>query len=363
VTTNPTELETTHEGGVDFHSGPAVDAPVFLTVVWAARADSPDQTAIPLAATFAALAKASPQLAGRWQPAGDPDGVFPSTAEEWRSSLERPISYVAGRAGTTDVVTVRLFAGNDPGAPHQSGNRLIVGIASTQAGGTVDLTGLEEAFRQVITSLVAIWRPDWASISTRDTYQRQAEGAGEGLPVIGALTWISDAVSDLPRVGDVRDTPRVVAGAEVVQYRRGKLMAIPSFMKPTNDTAAILAVRNALVAAAAIRPLPAHQASTPIADPAEFEVAASAYVEFRGRSVIEHPERVSELFPGDDGDRLIAEIREARDLMDSVWVSEWAPTSAEMQAEARAKISALVPGLTPAALDLLLEWWVYYSLW
>jgi hypothetical protein len=34
-----------------------------------------------------------------------------------------------------------------------------------------------------------------------------------------------------------------------------------------------------------------------------------------------------------------------------------------MQGEARAKISVLVPGLTPAALDLLVAWWVNYSLW
>lgn len=336
---------------------------VFITVVWAERADSPEQLAIPLAATFAALAKASPELAGEWKPEGDPQGVLPATTDEWQSSLERPINYIVRRTGTSDVVTVCFYPGDDPDAPDDSANRLTVGIGSTEPSRPVDLTGLEDSLRQVITSLVAIWRPDWASITTRDSYQLQVNSSAKGLPVIGALTWISDAVSTMPRIADVRDTPRVVAGAEVRQHRRGKLMAIPSFTTPTNDTASLLAVRDTLVATSAIRPLPAQQARAPIADPARFEVAVSTYVEFAGRSVVERPERVRELFPGDEGDRLIAEVRQARDLMDSVWVTEWAPTSPEMQAEARAKISVLVPGLTPSALDVLIEWWVYYCLW
>jgi len=339
-------------------------AGVVVAVVWGARVESPSQLAIPLSSTFRALAKASQQFAGEWKPEDDPTGAFPSTDDQWRAAVEnaadhaRPetsIGYTALRPGTKDLLTVRLVARTSTAAPHQCGNHLIVSIDSPRPSGTVDLAGLEGSFRQVVTSLVAIWRPDWASVIPGDANQLQVDDPWTGPPVVGSLTWVSNAVSDVPTV---------IAGAEVRRYMRGKLLGVPSTNRPTAGTAEILAVQQALEASSALRPPPAQQQRAPITDPATFEVALRAYLDFdSGRAIRSRPERVRELFPGADGDQLLAQIVDAGEVAWGLWSARWDPTAADVKAEARWKLGVLVPNLTAGALDLLVEWWVDLQLY
>jgi hypothetical protein len=339
-------------------------AGVVVAVVWAERNESPSQLAIPLSATFRALAKASPEFAGEWKPEEDPYGTFPSTDDEWRAAVENAadpgrattsMGYTAHRPGTADVVTVRLVAGTSTAAPHQSGNHLTVSIDSAQPGGAVDLTGVEGAFRQVITSLVAIWRPDWASVIPRDAHRLQIDDPWTGPPAVGSLTWVSDAASDVPHV---------VAGAEVRRYMRGRLLGVPSTNSPTAGAAEILVVQQALEASSALRQPPAQQQRARITDPATFEVALRAYLDFdSGRAIRYRPERVLDVFPGEEGDRLLAQISDAGDVAWGLWTARWDPTAAEVKAEARWKLAVLVPHLTSGALDLLVEWWIDLQLY
>jgi hypothetical protein len=346
-------------------------ADAFIAAAWGGRNDSPAQLAIPLSATFHALAKAGSIFAGPWEIIADDDVPFPATIHEWQSIIESrvvrnddgepepssgySVSFMARRPGTPHVAFVRLSAGQAAGSADRSVNRITIGVDSPGTLDIVDLRDLLPGLPLLLDSLVVIWRPDWVSIVPLEANEPQIKRPWRGWPVIGALTWLSGAVSDVPAV---------VAGAEVRPSRAGRLIGVPSLKYPAHDPAAIFAVRQALVAASAIRQLPARQARAPITDPQEFEAALLASVDLRsGRAVVERPERVRELFPGQVGDRLLAEIREAGARAYSVWTSGANPNARDSRAEARAKIAILVPGLTSAALDHMVEWWVDLSSW
>ena len=330
-------------------------ATVILTVAWAERDETASQLAVPLAATFDALTKASAVFGGPWTEDASGDGALPSSIDEWRVAVENSavhtghdLSFSLRRPGSAIGAFVRLSSG----VGEHPGNRLTIGIESPCPDGTVDLGELVPKLPRLTDSLVVIWRADWVSIVPRAAYVPQQDS---DLPIIGALTWIARSVGTVPLP---------VAGVEVRRSRGGNLVGVPTIAKPVLDAAAILAVRDALAAASAIRPLPERQPTAPISDPQKFETALTAYVDFHGgRAVVERPERVRELFSGQDSDRLIAEIQDARERAYSVWTAGTDPNADDSRAEAAAKIDILVPGLTPVALDVMVGWWVDLNMW
>jgi hypothetical protein len=245
-------------------------ADAIVTAAWGGREESAAQLADRLSATVDALAKVSPVFAGPWTFEGDSDATIPTSSDQWHSAIENAVvrddrgepepssgyslSLGARRPGTADLVFVRLFAGIEDGASDRSSNRITLGVDAPRFGGTVDLTELAPVLSHLVETLVSIWHPDWTSIAPRAANRPQIKRPWRGWPVIGAITWLSDAVSDVPQGLD---------GVEVRSVLDGKLIGVPSIADPAHDTAAILAARDALVAASAIRQLPAQQPSDP----------------------------------------------------------------------------------------------------
>lgn len=243
-------------------------ADAIVAAAWGGREEPAAQLADQLSATLDALARISPVFTGPWTFEDDPDAPVPTSAEHWRSAVENAVvrddrgepepssgyslSLVARRPGTTDLVSVRLSAGIEAGASDRSSNRITIGIDAPRFGDTVDLTELTPVLSQLVETLVAIWHPDWASIAPREARRPQIKRPWRGWPVIGSITWISDAVSNVPPD---------LAGLEVRPVLDGQLIGVPAIAHPVHDTAAILAARDALVAASAIRQLPAQQSN------------------------------------------------------------------------------------------------------
>ena len=239
---------------------------VLVTAMWGGRPSTVTNIADRLATTLKLLPMVDPMLAGSWIVAHRDGERIPTTAAGWVEVVERGVTHddddqpepssgysVQLRSrGFPEAprVDLRVHAGVERGSLGHVVNRVYVSFEGSTAFDGVDLRSLVPALQNLVKVLVAAWEPDAAYVVTPDAHGPQFKRPWNGWPVVGAITWLSDTVADIPSA---------VSGTTIERWNDGVFIAIPTFAAPSLSTAQMLAVRDDLVETGALRRLPAQQ--------------------------------------------------------------------------------------------------------
>ncbi len=247
-----------------------------LTAAWGARAEEPAQVADRLQRTLRVVRDLGGIFDGPWLRSSAEEAVAseaPADPAGWTAFVEGLVARddagtpapewgydprLLARAATGQpelLVTLDVHAGQSDGDADRPVNQAALGW--TFPGG--DPTPVMEQFdggaaRETLSRFVEIWRPNSAAVRNIPLIRAQRKAVPFSWPSIGAISWLS---------GDLYDIPDTVPGAVVERHGQGTLLTVGSVAQPSIRLEDVMPVFDFLREQGHIGPAPAEQPREP----------------------------------------------------------------------------------------------------
>ncbi|GAA4669435.1 hypothetical protein GCM10025780_10780 [Frondihabitans cladoniiphilus] len=245
---------------------------VILRGFWGGRSDSVDELAARMASTTELLRSFGGRLARPWLEFTESPRLVPDDLGGWRDFVRRSVirddhgrpdplsghavSIVSESSDGFSRAKFTVSAGEAEGVLSVPSNRFLLKFGEPSTGSSSDYPLDEEIVPiagELLRGLVSLWKPDTAALLTKPMLRAQRGGPSR-LPDVGAVSWFSPVVANLPSS---------LEGATLEAFGEGAILTVGAPGTASSSAEAVAAVRGSLLEQGRLLPAPPVQAVPP----------------------------------------------------------------------------------------------------